>query len=106
MLGYSAEEIAELAEAMATSDPQRVEDELGDVLFAVVNVARHLDIEPEAALRAATRKFRRRFERVELLAAQRGITMIDSDLAVLDALWDEVKRDEVKRTSVTGGQTP
>jgi tetrapyrrole methylase family protein/MazG family protein len=89
-----AEEIAELAEAMATSDPQRIEDELGDVLFAVVNVARHLDIEPEAALRAATRKFRRRFEGVELLADQRGITLIDSDLAVLDALWDEVKRDE------------
>ena len=59
-----------------------------------VNVARHLDIEPEAALRAATQKFRHRFEQVELLAAQRGIVMKESDLSVLDALWDEVKATE------------
>ncbi len=89
-----AEEVAELAEAMAASDTKRIDEELGDVLFAVVNVARHLGIEPEAALRASSRKFRRRFEGVEVLAARRGITMIDADLAVLDALWDEVKRDE------------
>ena len=68
-----------------------IDDELGDLLFAVVNVARHLDIEPEAALRVATQKFRRRFEQVELLAAERGIAMTTTDLAVLDALWDEVK---------------
>lgn len=81
-----------------TGDRQRVDDELvdelGDLLFAVVNVARHLGIEPEAALRVATHKFRRRFEQVELLAVERDISIGNSDLAVLDALWDEVKRGE------------
>jgi tetrapyrrole methylase family protein / MazG family protein len=91
-----AEEAAELDEAIANGDRTNIGDELGDLLFAVVNVARHLDVEPEAALRVASQKFRRRFEHVELLAAARGIAMKESDLAVLDALWDEVKRDEVK----------
>jgi tetrapyrrole methylase family protein/MazG family protein len=90
-----AEETRELTDAIDDGDPRRIDDELGDLLFAVVNVARHLDIEPEAALRVATHKFRRRFEHVELLAAQRGIVIGHSDLATLDALWDEVKRDEV-----------
>jgi tetrapyrrole methylase family protein/MazG family protein len=93
-----AEEAAELSEAIANGERAEIDDELGDLLFAVVNVARHLDIEPEAALRVATQKFRRRFEHVERLAATRGIVMQDSDLAVLDALWDEVKRDEATRT--------
>jgi len=79
---------------VARADRERIDDELGDLLFAVVNVARHLDIEPEAALRAATHKFRRRFEQVELLAAERHISIGNSDLAVLDELWDEVKRGE------------
>jgi tetrapyrrole methylase family protein / MazG family protein len=89
-----AEEAGELAEAFAAGDLGRVDDELGDLLFAVVNVARHLDVEPEAALRVATHKFRRRFEAVEILAADRGIVMRDADLTELDALWDEVKRAE------------
>ena len=89
-----AEETAELAEAVAAGVSDRVDDELGDLLFAVVNVARHLDVEPEAALRVATHKFRRRFEAVEMLAANRGIAMRDADLTELDALWDEVKRGE------------
>ena len=60
----------------------------------MVNVARHLDVEPEAALRVATHKFRRRFEDVEQLAAERQISMNDADLAVLDDLWDQVKKAE------------
>jgi tetrapyrrole methylase family protein / MazG family protein len=87
-----AEETAELIEAMAAGDRQLIDDELGDLLFAVVNVARHLDIEPEAALRVATHKFRRRFEQVELLATARGVVLGQADLATLDALWDEVKQ--------------
>ncbi len=89
-----AEEVTELTDAVAAGDAGRVDDELGDLLFAVVNVARHLDVEPEAALRVATHKFRRRFEAVEKLATERGIVMSDADLAVLDSLWDEVKRTE------------
>ena len=69
----------------------RTTDELGDLLFAVVNVARHLKLDPELALRAATDKFRTRFEGVERLATERGIDLRASDLATLDALWDEVK---------------
>jgi len=86
------EEADELREAAASGVQARVDDELGDLLFAVVNVARHLGVEPEAALRAATQKFRRRFEHVESLATERGVDLHDTDLATLDALWDEAKR--------------
>jgi tetrapyrrole methylase family protein/MazG family protein len=79
-----AEELAELR-----AEPS--DDELGDLLFAVVNVARHLDIDPEAALRGATAKFRDRFRGVEALAAERSIDLAAADLPALDALWDEVK---------------
>ena len=89
-----AEEAAELVAAVKTGERHHIDDELGDLLFAVVNVARHLDIEPEAALRIATQKFRQRFEGVERLATERGIVIADTDLAGLDALWDEVKNGE------------
>jgi tetrapyrrole methylase family protein / MazG family protein len=85
------EEAAEVVTAAASGDRAGVVDEVGDLLFAVVNVARHLDVEPEAALRAATQKFRRRFEGVERLARERGVDLHTADLATLDALWDEVK---------------
>lgn len=67
------------------------EEELGDLLFAVVNVARHLGFDPEASLRGATGKFRHRFTAVEGLARDRGLDLAALDLAGLDALWDEVK---------------
>ncbi len=86
-----AEETAEVLEAHATGVAEDVADEVGDLLFAVVNVARHLGVEPEAALRAATRKFRTRFEGVERLATEQGIDLHSADLPVLDALWDQVK---------------
>ncbi|MFT3853240.1 MAG: nucleoside triphosphate pyrophosphohydrolase [Ilumatobacteraceae bacterium] len=81
----------EAAELVAATTAEEQDEELGDLLFAVVNVARHLKIEPEAALRGAAHKFRTRFEAVEALARQRGIDLHRSDLTVLDALWDEVK---------------
>ncbi len=97
-----AEETAELAEmipgAVGDQDGDAVGDgvaraavELGDLLFATVNVARHLRIDPELALRAATDKFRTRFEGVERLAAERSIDLRGADLPTLDALWEEVK---------------
>ena len=91
------EESTELHDAMAASpggdgaEQAEVTEELGDLLFAVVNVARHLTVDPELALRAAADKFRSRFEGVERLAAQRDIDLRAADLATLDALWDEVK---------------
>lgn len=87
-----AEETAELHDAIASLDPDAIADELGDLLFAVVNVARHLRVDPEVALRAASQKFRERFEQVEQLARDRGIDLHASELAILDSLWGEVKR--------------
>ena len=89
-----AEESAEVREAVASGQIGEVHDEMGDLLFAVVNVARHLGVEPETALRAATMKFRARFEHVETLARDRGLELRSLDLAGLDALWDEVKASE------------
>ena len=86
------EEIAELeAELDAGAAAARIEEELGDLLFAVANLARKLEIEPETALRRATAKFERRFRQVETLARERGI---GDDLDTLEALWQEVKRLE------------
>ena len=89
-----AEEAGELRVAADGGDKARTHDELGDLLFAVVNVARHLGVEPETALRAATVKFRRRFEQVEELARERAIDMKTAGLEALDALWNQVKATE------------
>ena len=79
------EELAELREAIAGGDEARIADELGDLVVAVVNVARHVHVDAELALRGAAAKFRRRFEGVEALAAARGIDLRAADLATLDA---------------------
>jgi MazG family protein len=86
------EELAEIgAELDHGAGPDRIEDEVGDLLFAAANLARKLDIEPETALRRATAKFERRFRAVERLAAERGT---GRDIEALEALWQEVKRGE------------
>src|SRR2546427_12701280 len=71
---------------------ETIEAELGDLLFAVVNTARKLDIDPDHALARANDKFRRRFAALQRLAHQRGLVMGRASLEQLDALWDEVKR--------------
>jgi nucleoside triphosphate diphosphatase len=87
-----AEEVAEIeAEMQNGGTHDRLEDEIGDLLFAAANLARKLEVEPETALRRATAKFERRSRRVETLAAERGT---GRDLNALEALWQEVKRDE------------
>jgi len=86
------EEITELKSELArNADPATLEDEMGDILFTVANLARKLEIDPEAALRQATSKFERRFRRVEVLAGERATA---TDLDVLEVLWQEVKREE------------
>ena len=88
------EESRELAEAQAGSDRAHLEEEFGDLMFVVANLARHLDIDPEAALRAANAKFTRRFNAVEDALEARGKHPSQSDLAEMDALWDAVKAQE------------
>lgn len=88
------EEAGELVEARDTLTQREVEEEFGDLLFVVANLARHLEIDPEAALRATNAKFTRRFEAVEDALAARGKTPAQSDLAEMDVLWDAVKQVE------------
>ena len=88
------EEAAELRAAIEHGDPEAIGMELGDLLFSVVNVARHLSLDAETALRAAASKFRRRFEQVETLAQERGLDMSTAGLEALDALWNEAKGSE------------
>ena len=87
------EELAEVEEELASADPSadRLTDEIGDLLFAVVNLARKAGVQPGPALDRANRKFRERFEAVEALCRERGIDLDAAGLDVLDGLWDEVK---------------
>jgi nucleoside triphosphate diphosphatase len=87
-----AEEIAEIeAELDGTAAPAALAEEVGDLLFAVANLARKLDVEPETALRRATAKFERRFRALEGVAKQRGV---GRDLDALETLWQQVKARE------------
>jgi tetrapyrrole methylase family protein/MazG family protein len=83
----------ELAELLAADGPAAREEELGDLLMVVVNLARHHAVDAEAALRAANDKFRRRFAVVERLAADRGVPLRDLSFAELDDLWDAAKAE-------------
>jgi MazG family protein len=82
---------AKVDEELAELKAEPSADELGDVLFTVVNVARHLGLDPEASLRGATNKFRRRFSLVEAAAAARGIDLASAGPEVVDSLWREAK---------------
>jgi MazG family protein len=89
------EELDELRREMAAAAPaDRMLDEVGDVLFAVANLARHLGIDPEAALRHTNAKFERRFRAVEARLAAEGTTPAAAGLDRMEALWGEIKRDE------------
>ncbi len=93
VLGKLDEELNELAEARATGAPrERLEDEVGDLLFVIVNLARFLKVDPEQALRHTNRKFRERFAFVEGKLKEQGRTPQASTLEEMDALWDEAKR--------------
>ncbi|HEY5071955.1 MAG TPA: nucleoside triphosphate pyrophosphohydrolase [Caulobacteraceae bacterium] len=92
------EEIAELEAEVVAGDPAKAGEELGDVLFVCANIARTLDIDPEAALRGANAKFMRRFAFIEAALAAKSVSPRDSNLAEMDRLWDEAKAAERGRT--------
>jgi ATP diphosphatase len=94
VLDKIVEEAGELAAAAQARDSDATEEEFGDLLFVMANLARHLGIDPEAALRRTNAKFIRRFEAVEHKLAKRGKRPADSDLAEMDALWNTVKAEE------------
>lgn len=99
------EELAEIEEVALPADPRgaggsdppsaaehaRIEEELGDLLFVMANVARHLKLDPEAALRRANAKFTRRFQHIECRLAELGRTPAESTLAEMDGFWDEAR---------------
>lgn len=89
------EEMLEVSQELAKGgDADRLEDEMGDLLFVYANLARHLKVDPEAALRRANAKFRRRFGRIEEWLAEKGARPEDSTLEEMDALWNAAKREE------------
>jgi MazG family protein len=90
------EELGELREVAGTAatDHRRVAEELGDLLFAAVNVARLIGADPESALKAANRKFRRRFAFIEQTLSRRGRTPAEATLEEMEALWEEAKAGE------------
>ena len=88
-----AEETAETIDAHQSGDENEIRSEVGDLLFAVVNLARHLDVEPEAALRSATDRFNARFREVERLADAADLSLRDLDIDGLDQLWNDAKRN-------------
>jgi ATP diphosphatase len=95
VVGKVREELAEVEAEIQTGDRQRLEDELGDLLFCCVNLARKLDIDPESALRGGNTKFERRFRRMETLMAAdgQGFDAMPVD-DVLDIYWTQAKREE------------
>ena len=88
------EELAELEGAMGGADQAEIEGELGDLLFVIANLARHLKVNPEAALRRTNAKFLRRFAHIEAVLAAHGRRPAQSNLAEMDRLWDEAKEHE------------
>ena len=96
VLAKIREETDEIEAALDAGDEAHAATEVGDLLFAVVNLARHLDADPEGILRAANRKFERRFASIERALAARGKSPKDATLAEMDALWDQAKEEETR----------
>jgi uncharacterized protein YabN with tetrapyrrole methylase and pyrophosphatase domain len=87
-----AQELAEFAEARANGSREKLEDELGDMLFVLVNLARFVKVDPEQALRRTNAKFRRRFGYVEQKLAERGRSAKESSIEEMESLWQEAKK--------------
>lgn len=98
VVGKVQEEIEEVMEEViqVSPDQDKIEEEMGDLLFAVANFSRHVKVKPEVALARANQKFERRFREVEKTVLERGKRLDDCSLDYLDAIWDEVKQREQK----------
>jgi ATP diphosphatase len=94
VLDKLVEEAREVVEARDTLTHDALTEEIGDLLFVMANLARHLKVDPEAALRAANQKFTRRFARIEDWLAEDGRTPVESDLTEMDTLWTRAKLEE------------
>ncbi len=92
------EEIEELQSAISSNNQSEVEDELGDVLFTVINLSRHLKVDPETALRRANRKFEQRFRHVESIAKQNSKDIKEQSLDVLEAWWQRAKQEITEKS--------
>jgi ATP diphosphatase len=97
VLDKLVEEAREVVEARDTLSHAHLAEEIGDLLFVMANLARHLKIDPEAALRAANAKFTRRFARIEDWLAETGRTPAQSDLAEMDMLWNRAKAEDKEK---------
>ncbi|HEX4697040.1 MAG TPA: nucleoside triphosphate pyrophosphohydrolase [Candidatus Udaeobacter sp.] len=93
------EEVGEIQEAIGTENRARIEDEIGDLLFAVVNLARKCQLDAETGLQKATDKFVMRFNRVEDELKTRGKRLGDANLTEMDAMWEQIKNDEARMTN-------
>lgn len=91
IFGKIAEETDEIRKAIESGSKENVDEEIGDLLFAVVNLARHLDVEPETALKKTNRKFRSRFKFIENELKAQDKTLEESNLEEMDSLWDKAK---------------
>jgi MazG family protein len=90
-ISHVYDKLAEEVEELKVAPPEKQAEEIGDLLFVVANLARHISIDPEAALRSANAKFERRFRYIEEALEKQGRRPADSDLAEMDRLWDEAK---------------
>jgi ATP diphosphatase len=102
VLAKMREEMAELVEARQSLGPDEVVEEFGDLMFVMANLARHMQVDPEAALRAANAKFTRRFEKIEAWLAEAGKTPAMSDLAEMDGLWNRAKAEDKAKAGAKG----
>ena len=93
------EEADEIEAALDRGDAQELAEETGDLLFALVNLARHVGADPDQALRGTNAKFERRFAFIERVLQSQGRSLQDATLAEMDALWNEAKREEPRPLS-------
>jgi len=98
------EELEEVSEEMAGEEPETLAGEIGDLLFACINLARHVGVDPEPALRRTNTKFERRFQYVEQKLREQGVLLEESDLDQMDRLWEEAKRLEKRNKALPGSE--